>query len=341
MSRTRTAVERMARQPVPTDDQVRRAVLGSQPDRLLHGIVNDVRLRAVPGRGPGHRRWRPVLVVGVAVTAVLAAVAVFVLPAAVGDRPLPGVAGPGPAPALTTAPDPAEVLRQLAERAAEQPAPSAGAVDYVHTRSGSRPRLDNGQIDGSATREEYSDAASWASPDRQGRVEEFKDEQELGSYGEPPRPRPELPADPEDLEPVLLTDSRSFFDGPSLYFALADTWARRAIEPQEQASILRLLATKDEIRLVGSETDHLGREGVVLAVEEAGDVSSPYLDDKSPPKRVVYEHRMVFDQRTGAILEIEHFLVGGLDLVTGPLPQSLFWVAYLEADRVDAVGERP
>ena len=132
MNRRRSAVEWMARQPVLTDDQLRREVLAGEPDRTLHRILDDRGLHPVPRMAPRRRRWMPVAVVGVAVTAVLAAVAVFVLQGQVGERPLVESAGSPLDPPALTVTDPATVLGQLADRAASQRPVPDGRFDYVH-----------------------------------------------------------------------------------------------------------------------------------------------------------------------------------------------------------------
>jgi hypothetical protein len=277
MNRRRSAVERMAAQAVPTDDQVRRAVVAGEPGRTLHRILDDRGVHAVSRLAPARRRWGPVAVVGAAVTAVLAAVAVFVLPGAVRERPLDEVAGPAPAPSVTAVSDPADVLRRLADRADAQPPIPEGRWDYIHTVSWGPPTGPDGWEDVDAA-DVRRDTEIWRSPEG-GRHEQHEEGQLRSVSGIEPAPQVEdLPTEPGALERVLRAQHPSFMTESKPCIAMGWIWSDQVVQPQVQAAFLRLLATTDEVRLVGPVTDRLGRQGVAVEVTERGeliDVADP------------------------------------------------------------------
>jgi hypothetical protein len=183
------------------------------------------------------------MAVGVAVTAVLAAIAVFVLPGPVGDPPLIGPADHAPpAPSMTVAP--ATTLEQLAERAASQPAVADEPYDYVHVRRiltdvvSSLPDLSDAAVAG----ESVIDQERWVSDDRLERNLESSPYQEMdmSHLGGPPRLA--LPTDPAALEDVLVSNGWSPLRTVSVYYGMASRWSNQVVEPQAQAALLRLLA---------------------------------------------------------------------------------------------------
>jgi hypothetical protein len=295
-----------------------------------------------PTAAPGHRRWGPVLVVGVVVVAVLAAVAVFVLPDPVQDRPLDEVAGPAPAPALTTSTDPAEALRQLADRAAAQPPVAGGRFDYVHTREWDRPRDPATNQFIPDLPESQHDSQRWrgAGP---GRVvafvdEEFQFDQEVPAQ----RPLTDLPTEPDALERDLLTGEPSVDVWPSgPCFAMRDLWEGQVVEPQVQAAFLRLLASKDRIRLVGPVHDRLDRQGIAVEVTEPAALG-PTADAQKPD----FVHALILDPQTGSLLSWDSILVGGggdplihVDTESGVVNVGL--TTWVSTGRVGSVDERP
>ncbi|WP_214402275.1 CU044_5270 family protein [Pseudonocardia lacus] len=321
MRRTRAAVERMARQAVPTDEQVRRAVLGSEPDRLLDGILRDPRLRVVPGRGPGRRRWGPVAVVGVAVTAVLAAVAVFVLP----DRSDEPAAPAGPAPALTTT-DPAVVLGQLADRAAAQPPVGEGTYDYVHVR----------YVYPGAGAQAVHEVESWLSATGTGRFVRTIDGRPDVDEVSTGRPWKVLPADPDALEDALVADPQDVPVADCPLFVAMGVLDNQVIDPPVQAALLRLLARDDDVRVVGPTTDPLGREGVEVRASERVDLQG-YPAGPGGADHLLYEYRFVLDAETGAILGVETLELDAPEGATRPVA----WALWLQAGRVDSTDQRP
>jgi hypothetical protein len=347
----RTGLERMAAQAFPTDDELRAMAPDHERAHGPHRIMREQRLRtAVPGRGPGHRRWGPILAVGVAVTAVLAAVAVFVLPGPVGDPPLTGTADHAPsAPALTGTADqtppvpamtvePASTLDELAERAAAQPALADEPYDYVHVRRirpdvvSSLPDLSDAAVVG----ESVVDQERWASDDRLERNLESSYDQELDmSYvGGPPRLA--LPTDPAALEDVLVSNGWSPLRTVSRYYGMENAWSNQVIEPPVQAALLRLLASDPDVRVVGPSTDRLGRPGLAVAVTETGE----FRGHEPGKEHAVIEHTMIFDQRTGALLAHENVLVEGGENA-GPRPLSLGHEMVVTATRVGSTTDRP
>lgn len=334
---TRTALRRMAAQTFPDDERLRRMVPDAERARRLHRILGDRSPRSVPGPASAGRPWGPVLLVGVAVVAVLAAVAVFVLPGPVGDPPLTGTADQaGPAPMTTT--DLATTLPQLADRAAAQPPPADGPYDYVHVR-GIYP---SGVLypDGTFTVEddEVRDRETWSGDDGVGRaVDTFVGRG--GPHDSGPTEgfaRLDLPTDPAALEDVLVSEVWNPLRTPTLYFAMEQVWSSQVVRPPVQAALLRLLASKQDVRVAGPTTDRLGRPGLAVEVTETGEIRG----DAADKRRAVIEHTLIFDQRTGGLLAFEAVVVeGGED--PGPRPRSRGHVMLLTATRVGSLDERP
>jgi hypothetical protein len=333
----RTALRRMAAQAFPDDERLRRMVPEAERARRLHRILGDRRLHPVPDPAPGGRRWAPVLGVGVVVVAVLAVVAVFVLPGSVGDPPLTGTADQAlPAPSVTT--DLATTLAQLADRAAAQPPVADGPYDYVHVRGIYPTRLE--YPDGTVTIEEdeVRDRETWAGDDGVGRVVDSYPDQGDAHDGGPmdESPRVDLPTDPAALEDVLVSEVWNPLRTPTLYFAMEQVWSTQVVQPPAQAAMLRLLASKPDVRVVGPTTDRLGRPGFAVAVTETGEIRGDAVDKR----RAVIEHTLIFDQRTGGLLAFEAVVVEGGE-TSGPRPLSWGHLMLLEATRVGSLDERP
>jgi hypothetical protein len=323
---TRSALRRVAAQSFPDEDRLQVMVPDAERTRRLHRILDDRRLHPVPDPAPGGRRWGPVLVIGVAVVAVLVAVAVFVLPGPVGERPLVGPADPVPAPTATVAPGPNDVLRQLADLAAAQPAAPPGRFDYVHT-------LTFGAQEGP---ESWNERESWVDATRYGRVANGGPA-DRGDFavaeGPAIMPAPvALPSDPERLDRYLRDRSQGQSDDPGPFLALRSLWTEQVIEPATQAALLRLVAARPDARVVGPVTDRAGREGIEVRVIE------PTLQRGGPS--YVLEHGFVFDQETGALLVCD-LEVRDPDSASGSAPLSMGYVLLLGSGRVDTVGERP
>jgi hypothetical protein len=345
---TRTALQLMAAHAFPDEERLRQLVPEAERARSLHQILDNSRLHPVPDPAPRGRRWAPVFVVGVVVAAVLAAVAVFALPGPVGDPPLTGPAGQvssapvapdlvPPAP-VTTDPAPAtdlaNTLPELADRAAAQPVADK-PFDYVHLRITS-PTVVTDQ-DGSVTQEEDSvmDRERWTSDKTSERYvdtvrNESTDWSALGGNG-----RVDLPTDPDALQSVLLSRPGNTLREPSLYFAMESVWSYQVVEGPVQATFLQLLASRKDVHVVGPTTDRLGRPGLEVSVTESGEVRG----DPVKARRTVFEHRMIFDQRTGALLAFELVVLEGGEYA-GPRPLTWTYAMVVEATRLDAISER-
>jgi hypothetical protein len=334
----RTGLERMAAQAFPTDDELRAMAPDHERAHGPHRIMREQRLRtAVPGRGPGHRRWAPIAVVGVAVTAVLAAIAVFVLPGPVGDGPLTGTADQvPPAPAMTA--QPATTLEQLAERAAAQPPVADGPFDYVHVRGIYPVTYLHPDGTGTVEGDEVRDRESWTSDDGTGRaLDSYPDLGQEYDWGpDDESPRLDLPTDLVALEDVVVSESWNPLRTPTLYFAMERVWSTQVVQPPVQAAMLRLLASKPEVRVVGPTTDRLDRPGLAVEVTETGEIRGDAVDKR----RAVIEHTMIFDQQTGGLLGYEAVLLEGGEF-PGPHPLSRGHILLLEATRVGSLEERP
>ncbi len=101
------------------------------------------------------------------------------------------------------------------------------------------------------------------------------------------------------------------------------------VEPPVQATLLRMLAAREGLRLTVGAEDFAGREGVAVSATEPG-------VDGSPTTEVT----LILDPRTGAVLGHERTLVEG-GTVPGPRPLPMGSAAWVESGRVDALGERP
>jgi hypothetical protein len=347
MNRTRAAVDRMAAQAVPTAEQIRRA--DPAPEHELARILAQPRLGIVPAPDVRNRSWRPVVVV-CAVLAVLGALVVLV-PALHGEQ-APTAVAPD-APATTPAPpprgaplsfdptgveaDPAVLLRQLADRAAAQPAPPrTGDISYLHIRAGGRNMA--------PTPSYYSyDNEFWTAPDgsweRVGTLQDGTREPTDHHGPEEGTPRTALPTDPVELEQHLLAVDKGIFTGqvPSAgdWFAARSPGREEFLDPAVQAAFLRLLASKDGITVAGAVTDRVGRRGVGVTATW----HRPPEIDGYPTYGPETEYlTLIFDPGTGALLHTE-------DTTPGASPQDppelYYYESYLESGWVRAFGDRP
>jgi hypothetical protein len=337
----RTELQRMAAQAFPDQERLHRMVPEAARARGLQQILGERRLHAVPPPASGGRRWDPAMVVGVVVVWVLVAVAVFVLPGTVGERPLPEVAGPAPAPAPAPVADPAEVLGQLADRAAAQPPVPAKPSDYVRVMAWGPTTVfaDGVETDRSgdpviAGQEELVESESWSDADGFGRTRirlgEGSDSgtgsvTDIGSGAGEVR---YLPADPAAFEAALLALRAGGWETPSVYDRMVLIWSGQVVEPPVQAAFLRLLATKDGVQVLGPVTDRVGRQGLAVTVSHPGRPTG-----QSSPNRIDY--RFVVDPATGALLEYER---ADFDRDRCTSRRGTVW---LDRGRVDSIAEFP
>jgi len=340
---TRTALRRMAAQDVPTADRMRRASPEGLRAHSLHRILGARRAHPTPEPAPGGRRWGPVLVVGVVVVAVLAAVAVFVLPGAVGERRLDGVAEPALAPSLPpiTSTDVREVLEQLADRAAARPPLPDAEFDYIRTTSWEAPTLPDGQPDLDAPRVQQ-DSEAWRGDAEQrlvhlegGRI--VRDSGVGSAYA--PRVA-DLPTEPDALADVLSAQIPQILVEARPCLVMQWLWWHQAIQPQVQAAFLRLLATRGEVRLEGPVTDPIGRQGIAVVVTDRGTV----FGDPPGAEQAVVESTLVLDPATGDVLHRAPVLVRGGEgsyAYAGPHPVTLGSTTVVGTGRVDSTTERP
>jgi hypothetical protein len=99
--------------------------------------------------------------------------------------------------------------------------------------------------------------------------------------------------------------------------------------------LLRYLATRDDVRIAGPTTDHLGRPGVEVRMTER------YRLDTSEVERED-EFRFVFHTGTGSLLSAETLILDGpRQSPAVPPPFSETVILWLETGRVDSVGQRP
>jgi hypothetical protein len=333
---TRTALRRMAAQDVPTDARARRAAPESVREHSLHRILGARRPHLALDPAPGGRRWRPVLVVGVAVVAVLAAVAVFALPGPVGDRSLDGVA-------LVPVSDSAEVLGQLADRAAAQSLP-AEPFDYLHSTRWTRTPGADGYLE--SGEELLTESEWWVDAEGFGRhrgvspVGGFDDSGADDPVHHVGYPRvTDLPTDPVELEAALLATREGPHDLSPVYFVMIQTWGVQVLDPPVQAAFLRLLATKDDVRVLGPVTDRIGREGIAVTVSTAVELpADPSVADPG----ITTTYTLTFDPRTGALLADEVAEVAEEAEVDGRVRvlrhQGSVWI---KTGRVGSIDEVP
>lgn len=137
----------------------------------------------------------------------------------------------------------------------------------------------------------------------------------------------QLSTDPATLAQQLLTaelGSRAS-EGPpraeELVAAVKDLRAQRAMSPELEATVLRMLAAQPSIVSLGTATDRLGR--VVQAV--ALDSSSSGL-----PTR----HVLLFDQTTGELLGAEDVLTTSAGNLGVPIPSVISYVIYVRDGQV-------
>jgi hypothetical protein len=320
----------MAAQGFPTDDELRAMAPDHERAHGPHRIMRDQRLRtAVPGRGPGHRRWAPIAVVGVAVTAVLAAIAVFVLPGPVGD---PSLTGPGPGPALTTT-DPVVVLEELADRAARRTPLPDERYDYVHAVIAGM----TGPDDPAPVLVRY-ELRSWLADDGSARYQQRGLDDvtrgRTGDYDQTNGPlggagRLDLPTDPDALSALLATRELADDGSAAGLIRSIGSISEQVVEPQVQASALRMLASRPGVRIERDAVDATGRRGTAAVATLSSD-----------PAGAVSEEALIVDPATGTFLGHRSTLLRGGSL-PGPRPQVLMESAVLESDRVDSTDELP
>jgi hypothetical protein len=347
MNRTRAAVDRMAAQAVPTPQQLDRA--DPEPEQELARILAAPRLGVAPPAPVPRRSWRPVLVV-CAVLAVLGALMVLV-PALHGNQAPTAVAPdapattPGPPPrgaplSFSTAgveTDPAALLRQLADRAAAQPAPPrTGDISYVRIESGGRNMAPTPGYyrytnefwtapDGSWERVGTHEGGPPDPPDHHGPEE--------GSPGSP------LPTDPAELEHLRFTTDKGIFDHPAPSAAdwLLDRAAGRdeILDPAVQAAFLRVLATKEGITVAGAVTDRVGRRGIGVTATYHRPPEIAGFQTVGPDTEYV---TLIFDPDTGALLHTEETTPAA---ATEDPPELYTYTSYLESAWVGGFGDRP
>ncbi|RKS72619.1 hypothetical protein CLV35_2866 [Motilibacter peucedani] len=290
---TQTALDRLAAQrPVPALPDVHAR------QRLLTEVLARPQEPAVVPPLRSRPRGRTLLAGGLVAAAVAAAV---VVPAT-----FPGSSAPTTAAAYAATPPvlafsgergtderAGSLLRELAEVAARQPAPTgAGRFSFVESRGW---YLDlelhsdgttTGGVDPVLRR-------SWIASDGSGRAEETRAGAELrDDYG------PGGLSGPQELStdvPTLarqLREEGGFYGTPSWLDAVAEVWKRQVVTPGVQAAMLRVLALQQDLVVLGDGTDRLGRPGVALATE------SDYSGLRT-------RYVLVVSRSTGALLDFE------------------------------------
>jgi hypothetical protein len=261
-----------------------------------------------PPRRSRRRRWPLLVTAAVAASACAVALAL-------------SVRGDEPATAATA-------LRHAAAAAERQPAPPLRAGQYVYTRSsdewmsftGGGTNVDTGESSPMFGVMVPVERQVWLGPDGRGWLRQTSGEPvflserdrelwvaagrpDLGDRNEDVELRnddgPELPMatlsltdDPDelrrDLEASLDEDEKGRAAGPRMFTAVGDYLRETATTPAQRAALYEVAAGIDGVELLGDVTDHAGRAGTAVAVDD-------------PDQGV--RHTLVFDPDTGAFLE--------------------------------------
>jgi hypothetical protein len=329
------SIERMAAQSVPTPDDLDRLAPPPRQAAGLARILTEPRPTTVRTRPPLIRRtWTPLLV-GTVVLVLLGVTAL------IGLRPPAAAPAPIATPALLTFdagsvdPDPAALLRRLAQQAAVQPPnPDRGRYDYVRTRGWYFDM--EGHADGTMTgRVNLTEREDWQAQDGSGRIEESRSGVRSSSSAEYPPGElyvpQRLPENPAELEQAVVGER-----GPDLktwdwFMELASLWHFQVVSPGAQAAFLEVLATKPDIVVSGAVTDRVGRQGVAVS-------TTTYYADQ--PDALPLRYTLIFDPETGALLGEEQVALEKGDMPV-EAPATVSYTVWLESGRVDSTSERP
>jgi hypothetical protein len=327
---TRSATDRMAAQRFPTDADLERIAPSVHRQRRLDALLAEPR-PSVAGDDrtvPALRRRSPVLLAFAVAAAMTIGIVVGVQ--ALPQRPTP--AAPPPGCGITQAADAATLLRSLADCAQAQPPLPDGRFDYLHIVRWGAGLYEGGSREELATMETWE----WAAADGSGR-KESKGPRSTSTtdLGPSERSRTEWPTDVAALDAAIRAKEASPIpdmpaEEPDWVPAVAQIATYNVLSPQQQAALLRLLATKPGITIDGPVTDRAGRAGV--AVSTGGQYAAL-------PAR----HVLIIDPATGRILGAEETVLeaGNGVLLAEPPPAPAHFTLVLGSTRVDATTDRP
>lgn len=291
------AVERMARQRFPSDEQLRELQQGHQPSWLFDQVSESLSEASAGAGSRVHGRRRALVSAGVAAIAVVGAVIavpkLMAPPDYVATPPLLQYAS------ISMEGSASDMLTELADKARRQPPPpGTGRYHYVHTRVWllHTDRTTDMRIIDTGVQEGQRE--QWIAADGSGRIEHTIGGERTrwsGTYGPGQGAAPRLEGSNEDsLRSQLLRQGRGHTTG-DWFDTVGQLWSQQVVTPQLQSALLRVLADQPGIAMAGMTTDRAGREGVAVSTE---------IEQTHP---IVPEMRyvLVFDQDTGMLLDYE------------------------------------
>jgi hypothetical protein len=328
---TRSAVDRMAAQRFPSDGDLERIAPSVERRRRMDALLAEPRQPWVGNDlvVPALRRRSPVLLA----FAVAAAVTIGIV---VGVQAMPQRIAPATPPppgcGTTQARDAATLLRSLADCAQAQPPLPDAPFDYLHVIQWGAGLYEGGSAEELAAMETWE----WTAADGSGR-QESKGPRSTSTTDRGPgeRGRPTWPADVAALEAAIRADEALGrpdmpASEPDWIPAAARIATYNVVSPQQEAALLRLLATKPGITIDGPVTDRAGRPGVAVSV------AGQYAGLSS-------RHVLIIDPATGMILGAEETVLeaGGGVLLAAPPPAPAHFTVILRTARVNATTDRP
>lgn len=304
MNRTRHAVERMAAQPLMTNDRL----LGSAPSRstLLDQIIKTPGGYARPART--RRRYSPPRLALVGACVAVAVAVSLILSQIVGNQATAFAATPQPldyhvAPATPPA---AHLLNRLAQVAETQSPPARhGSYEYIRSRGWNLNVATDTNGNVLSARIQPTTTQVWIAADGSARSEQARAGQgNPTSYNFPAGTLPNsrgLPTDPVTLQRVLAKSHHAL--GTFEWFvAVHDVWSQQVVSSHLESALLRVLAAKPGMIDRGTVIDRAGRHGVAVSTD-------------SDQGGVRTRSTLIFDPTTGMLLDSEYAA-----LTAGKLP---------------------
>ncbi len=331
MTHTKSAVQRLADQPLIDDADLDRVSPPHERVELLSTITNTARPAAEP-TSRWRRRIRPLRLAAAA-----GAVAVLAAGALIASLVLPGAGAGGGRSAnaatppllhfhpLASSPTASSLLNDLATKAAAQPAaPGHGRYEYVKTRGWYyNTRVADGHASGSL---QPNKSEQWLAADGSGLTiihREAIGQKDVIHGG---RPLPDLSTEPGQLS-QQLAHSHGGRSTAATFQAVTEVWGNQVIRPQVEAALLEVLAKKPNITVSGRVTDRAGRTGV--AVSTISKLSG--LRSRST---------LIFEPYTGMLLDSEDvFLEAGALPIKPPAVGS--YTQWLATGYTAATHTRP
>lgn len=287
--------------------------------------------RWAPARRPAAHRGRWAAAVTAAAVAAIA-VALGVLP--VGGASRSAYAATPPLlhyQASASTPTATVLLRQLAERAQAQPAPSTGRYHYLDLQTWALwTRVAGGE---GHSRVVPAHSRYWIADDGSGKTETVVDGKEQTrtlAPGEWARMYDvgALSTDPATLAGQLAVGHPTSNGAAERFVAVTDLWIQQAPPPALQAAILRVLADQPGLVDRGHVTDRAGRPGVAVSVDSAyGGLPTRYT--------------LIFDPATGMVLDYEETLTTTAGKLNVPIPSTISYTTWRGYGDVDHLGATP